>query len=87
MHPARTVRRAVTPRPIKQARRAVFVATNPLAALEVRSRTPVVDSLRSGGGRKRSRAGTGGAESHGDSSGSRDHDAAAAEGRVVCGSS
>jgi len=34
MHPARTVKNAVTPRPVKQMRRAVYTVTNPLGATE-----------------------------------------------------
>jgi hypothetical protein len=34
MHPVRTARRAVTPRPVRQASRAVYTVTNPLGAAE-----------------------------------------------------
>jgi hypothetical protein len=34
MHPARTLKNAVTPRPVKQMRRAVYTVTNPLGAAE-----------------------------------------------------
>jgi hypothetical protein len=34
MHPVRTAKRAVTPRPLRQVSRAVYTITNPLGAAE-----------------------------------------------------
>src|SRR2546421_3145996 len=65
MHPVRTTRRAITPRPIKQARRAVFVATNPLEALEGAAENMVVDALRPKRRRRPRGRGTGGYASAG----------------------
>lgn len=45
-HPVRTVRRAVTPRPIKQLRRTAYTITNPLGAIEGVFEDAVVDALR-----------------------------------------
>jgi hypothetical protein len=46
-HPVRTARRAVTPKPIKKIKRSVYVATNPLGALEGAAENAVVGALRS----------------------------------------
>jgi hypothetical protein len=45
-HPVRTARWAVTPRPIKKVRRAVYVATNRFGAAEGALENAVVDALR-----------------------------------------
>lgn len=45
-HPVRTARRAVTPKPIKRARRTLYVATNPFGAAEGALENAVVDALR-----------------------------------------
>jgi hypothetical protein len=46
-HPVRTARRAVTPKPIKKIKRSIYVATNPLGALEGAAENAVVGALRS----------------------------------------
>ncbi|MGW1750978.1 hypothetical protein ACWCRD_36265 [Streptomyces sp. NPDC002092] len=47
MHPARTVKNAVTPRPVKQLSRAKYVVTNPIGAAE----NKIIDAALGSGGR------------------------------------
>lgn len=56
MHPVRNARRAITPRPVKQARRAAFKVAHPVEAFGGALEDVVVGSLR--GGRRSSRSGT-----------------------------
>jgi hypothetical protein len=53
MHPARTVKNAVTPRPVKQASRAAYVVTHPIGAAE----NKVIGAVLGGGGRRTAGAG------------------------------
>jgi len=48
MHPARTVKNAVTPRPVKQVSRAAYVATHPVGAAE----NKIIGAALGGGGRR-----------------------------------
>jgi hypothetical protein len=56
MHPVRTVKNAVTPRPVKQLSRAVYTVTNPLGAAE----NKLIDTLLNGSGSRRSGKRSGG---------------------------
>jgi len=66
-HPVRTARQAVTPRPIKQVRRAAFKVTNPWEAAEGAVEDMVVGALRPKP--RRRRGGTGGAIGYGSARG------------------
>ncbi len=58
MHPVRTVKNAVTPRPVQQLSRAVYTVTNPLGAAE----NKLIGAMLNGGGHRRSRSGSGGGQ-------------------------
>ncbi|MFF4599789.1 hypothetical protein [Amycolatopsis sp. NPDC001319] len=53
-HPIRTVKYAVTPRPVRQLSRAIYTVTNPLGAAE----NALVNSLFAGRGKNRRRTAT-----------------------------
>lgn len=55
MHPVRTVKNAVTPRPLKQLSRAAYTITNPLGAAENKIIGAVLNGGRGGSGRGRGR--------------------------------
>jgi hypothetical protein len=54
MHPARTARRAVTPRPVRQISRGIYTVTNPLGAAE----NALIGAALSGGSHRRKRSRT-----------------------------
>jgi hypothetical protein len=81
-HPVRTVRRAVTPKPIKKLKRSVYVATNPLGALEGAAENAAVRALRPKKSRAKSRSSAASGASR--QSASKTRDVGKSEKRTTC---